>query len=299
MGRINLNLDAQRALRNLSQTNARLSQSVERISSGLRINRAADDAAGLSISERLRTEVRGLNQATRNGQDALSLIQTAEGALTEVHSILQRMRELGLQGINDTLNSVDREAIKSEVAALKNEIDRIAAATKFNQISLLRSATNIALDSPTLLFKIGHTTDATNEFLQLDPINATSVLIGSAGVAGAATLSIATGYLSAHSTVSDHARGTFTTLVSSVDKALDEISAYRAGFGAKANRLEYTLRSLQTSAENAAASESRIRDADVAAEVSTFVREQILQQAAVAVLSQANQAPSLILQLLR
>lgn len=290
MARINLNIDAQRALRNLGATNQSFGRSVERISSGLRINRAADDAAGLSLSERLRSEIKGLNQAVRNSQDALSLLQTGEGALAEVHSILQRMRELAVQGSNDTLNSIDRAAIESELDALKTEVDRIAQSTIFNNKDLLNG-------SNTFEFQIGSGTDTTFGVITVTPVSVTTSIIGSATVAGAANLSAAVNGVSTFTTAA--ARATFVTLISAIDDALNDVSTARGDFGAKVNRLDHTIRSLQISAENAAASESRIRDADIAAEVSTFVGQQILQQAAISILGQANQAPSLVLQLLR
>ncbi|MAG37451.1 MAG: flagellin FliC [Dehalococcoidia bacterium] len=291
MARINLNLDAQRALRNLGGINAKFGKSVERISSGLRINRAADDAAGLSISERLRSEIKGLNRAVLNSQDALSLLQTGEGALAEVQSILQRMRELAVQGSNDTLNSIDRGAIESELDTLKTEVDRISEATIFNSKKLLNG-------SNTFQFQIGTGTNTSFEVLQVNPVSTTTAIIGSGTVAGAATLSAAVVGLSSPAT-GGIARATFLTLIGSLDDALNDISTARSAFGAKVNRLDHTIRSLQVAAESAQASESRIRDADIAVEVSEFVAQQILQQAAISILGQANQAPALILQLLR
>ena len=289
MVRINLNLDAVRALRNLGNTNQAFGESVQRISSGLRINKAADDPAGLSVSERLRSQIRGLNQAVRNGQDALSLLQTGEGAMQEISTILQRMRELAVQGANDTLNSTDRAALESELDQLKSEVDRIANVTEFNDRKLLQG-------SNTFNFQIGATTDTTYGLLQLTPVSVTTAVIGSGTLSGATSLSASVGGVC---TIDAAARTTFLTLISSLDDAIDDVSTQRASFGARSNRLGNTINSLQLSAENAAASESRIRDADIAQETSNFVSQQILQQAAISILAQANQVPSLVLQLLR
>lgn len=287
--RINLNLESITAQRNLGITNQRFQQSVERISSGLRISRAADDAAGLTISEKLRAQFKGLDMAVQNSQDAISLIQTGEGALNEVHAMLQRMRELAVQGTNDTFNSIDRQSLKDELVQLRIGIDRIANVTQFNHKKLLQG-------SQTFQFHIGANTQTQYESLQITPISTTTEIIGSATVAGAATLSTAVTQVSTVDTV---ARVTFLTLVSSLDDAIEDINARRAELGAFQNRLEHTIRSLQVQSENTKASESRIRDADIAAEMGTFVKNQILQQSAIAIIAQANQVPTLVLQLLR
>ena len=187
--RINLNIESLAAQRNLGVTNLQFQKSVERISSGLRINRAADDAAGLTISEKLRAQFRGLDQAVRNSQDGISLIQTGEGALNEVHDLLQRMRELSVQGGNDTLNSIDRESLKDELTQLRIEIDRIANVTQFNNKKLLQG-------SQTFQFQIGANTETLFEALQVNPISTTTVIIGSATLAGAANLSTAVNQVS-------------------------------------------------------------------------------------------------------
>ena len=287
--RINLNLESITAQRNLGITNQRFQQSVERISSGLRISRAADDAAGLTVSEKLRAQFKGLDMAVRNSQDAISLLQTGEGALNEVHAMLQRMRELAVQGTNDTFNSIDRQSLKDELAQLRIEIDRIANVTQFNSKKLLQG-------SQTFQFHIGANTETLFESLQISPISTTTEVIGSATVAGASTLSLAVTQVSTADTA---ARVTFLTLVSSLDDAIEDINARRAELGAFQNRLEHTIRSLQVQSENTKASESRIRDADIAAEMGTFVKNQILQQSAIAIIAQANQVPTLVLQLLR
>lgn len=289
MARINLNLSAMTAQRNLSTTNRRFGTSVERISSGLRINRAGDDAAGLTISEKLRAQVRGLNQAARNSQDAISLIQTAEGSLNEIHALLQRMRELAVQGANDTLNSIDRDSIRDEVGQLQTEIDRIANVTQFNHMKLLNG-------SVTFDFQIGANTDTNYEQMAISPVSVTTAVIGSGSLSGATSLSASVGGVC---NLDGAARVTFLTLISSLDDAVEDVNRERAQFGAQQNRLEHTIEQLSVQAENTSASESRIRDADIAAEMSEFVRNQILQQAGVAILAQANQVPTLVLQLLR
>ena len=287
--RINLNIESLAAQRNLGVTNLQFQKSVERISSGLRINRAADDAAGLTISEKLRAQFKGLDQAVRNSQDGISLIQTGEGALNEVHDLLQRMRELSVQGGNDTLNSIDRESLKDELTQLRIEIDRIANVTQFNNKKLLQG-------SQTFQFQIGANTETLFEALQVNPISVTTVIIGSATLAGAANLSTAVNQVSSADTV---ARVTFLTLISALDDAIEDINRTRAQLGAQQNRLEHTIQSLQVQSENTKAAESRIRDADIASEMSEFVRNQILQQSAIAIIAQANQVPTLVLQLLR
>jgi flagellin len=256
--RINTNIEALNAQRNLSMTGVAFGKSVEKLSSGLRINRAADDAAGLAISEKLRAQVRGLNQAGRNSQDAISMVQTAEGALNEVHSMLQRVRELAVQYANGTNDSDSQASISAEVTQLQSAISDIAANTKFNGVSLLTGGTSVT-------FQTG-----------ADQGQTLSVTFGAIDTSAAS--------------VSD---------ISSVDTAIADISTLRGTFGAAQNRLEHTVASLAVASENLAASESRIRDLDVANEMVNFTKTQILQQAGVAILAQANQAPQSILSLLR
>lgn len=263
--RIQNNVEAFNAHRNVSDTSAKISKAMEKLSSGYRINRAADDAAGLAISEKLRSQVRGLAQSQRNAQDAVSLVQTAEGALTEVHSMLQRVRELTVQYKAGTLSSSDQNAIVSEVVQLTAEIERIGSSSKFNGISLLSS-------TGTITFQVG-ANDA-------ESISVATVSLGSS--ASVATLSLAS-----------------ATALASVDAAIAGVSSVRAGFGAVQNRLEYTLNNLATYQENLISSESRIRDVDMASEMVNFTKLQILQQAGTAMLAQANQAPQGVLSLLR
>ena len=272
--RINQNIEAVNAHRNLQLTSLQMSKSMERLSSGLRINRAADDAAGLAISEKLRGQVKGLNQAVRNAQDGISLIQTAEGALNETHSILQRMRELAVQGANDTLVTADRDAISSEISQLQAEIDRIAGTTQFNTQVLLNGGTTATSG---LSLQIG-----TN---QGQVINVTIATANSAAL-GVSSVSVASA-------------GAASTAISAIDAAIGTISTSRANLGAVQNRLEHTIANLGVASENLQASESRIRDVDMAQEMVDFTRAQILQQAGTAMLAQANTSPQSVLQLLR
>ncbi len=274
--RINTNIEALIAQRNLALTGTQLGRSVEKLSSGLRINRAADDAAGLAISEKLRAQVRGLNQASRNAQDAISMVQTAEGALNEVHAMLQRIRELAVQYNNGTNDSGSQAAIEAEVKELADAIGKVASQTKFNGVALLSGT------GTTVTFQVGandsETLDVT--FGGLDAgVSAVSAFIDSANISAVFSSGTAT--------------------ISAVDDAINYVSGMRGTFGAAQNRLEHTINSLNVAAENLAASESRIRDLDVAAEMVTFTKLQILQQAGTAILAQANQAPQSVLALLR
>lgn len=277
--RINTNIEALNAQRNLGATALSFGKSVEKLSSGLRINRAADDAAGLGISEKLRGQVRGLNQAMRNGQDGISLIQTGEGALNEVHSMLQRMRELAVQAVNGTLSQADRDSIGVEAQALGAEIDRISTSTKFNGVSLLSAAATISL-------QVG--------------ANATDVMTVTLSQVDVATLDSASAIANFSSaTAGDVTAAKATLAITQIDVALTTVSTARGKYGAAQNRLEHTIASLGVASENLASSESRIRDLDVAAEMVNFTKTQILQQAGTAILAQANSAPQSVLSLLR
>lgn len=268
---INHNMMSMNAHRQLSINNGYQGKSLEKLSSGYRINRAGDDAAGLSISEKMRGQIRGLNQASRNAQDGISMIQTAEGALTETHSILQRMRELAVQAANDTNVTVDRTAISDEISALSLEIDRIATTTEFNTKKLLDGT----LTSVTL--QIGANTDASFNF-SINNMNATTL--------GVNAIDVTTNTASLAS-------------ITSISTAVETVSAQRSALGASQNRLEHTISNLDNSAENLQAAESRIRDVDMAKEMMTYTKNNILIQAATAMLAQANQAPQGVLQLLR
>jgi flagellin len=266
--RIQNNVEAFNAHRQLTATSSKLAKSMERLASGYRINRAADDAAGLAISEQLRGQVRGLGQAQRNALDAVSMVQTAEASLVEVHSMLQRVRELAVQYKNGSLSTEDRNAIQSEVNQLASEIERIGADSEFNQIKLLNSSTS------RITFQVG------SEDGQV--IGVSSISLGA--VIGTAAYSLS-------------AAGTGD--ISEIDAAIVAVSTQRATFGAVQNRLEHTLSNLATYEENLTASESRIRDVDMAKEMATFTKWQILQQAGTAMLAQANQTNQAVLELLR
>lgn len=271
---INTNVSALNAYRNLSSTQNDLSKSLEKLSSGLRINRAADDAAGLAISEGLRSQVNGLNVAARNAQDGISVIQTAEGALTEVHSILQRVRDLAVQAGNDSNNADSRTAIKTEIDALADELTRVAASTNFNGIKLL-DGTNASLT-----FQVGAGATAAE-----DQIAVTLTDFSDLG-ADIKALTV------------DTAANALTT-IAAIDTEITAVSTARAGYGAAQNRFESTINSLNVSSENLAAAESRIRDTDMAAEMVKYTAANILSQAGTAMLAQANQSNQGVLQLLR
>ena len=273
--RINNNLMAMNAHRQLGITNNSSSRSMEKLSSGYRINRAGDDAAGLSISEKMRAQVRGLNTASRNAQDAISLIQTAEGALNETHSILQRMRELAVQAANDTNVSDDRKAVADELGTLVAEINRISDSTTFNEKKLLNG-------------DLATTIGAANFQIGADSGVSMSLTIAQMGSTALAITALA---------VSTHALA--TAAIGTIDTAIKTVSAERSKLGANQNRLEHTIKNLDNASENIQASESRIRDVDIAKEMMEFTKNNILQQAAQAMLAQANQAPQGVLQLLR
>jgi flagellin len=268
--RIQNNVEAFNAHRNLSGTEGMLAKSMERLSSGFRINRAADDAAGLAISERLRGQIGGLEQSQRNVQDAVSLVQTAEGSLTEVHAMLQRVRELAVQYKNGSLSSADRVAIQSEVYQLASEIERIGSSAEFNGTKLLNS-------SQTISFQVGSMDGQT--------ITVSTISLG------ASTSGVGVSFYALSATSN--------TDISEIDAAIDNVSATRAQFGAVQNRLEYTLQNAAIYQENLTASESRIRDVDMAAEMVQFTKLQILQQAGTSMLAQANQSSQGVLSLLR
>lgn len=276
---INTNVAALNSYRNLSNTQNDLSKSLEKLSSGLRINRAADDAAGLSISEGLRSQVNGLNVAARNAQDGISVIQTAEGALTEVHSILQRMRDLAVQGGNDSNSPEARTAIETEAGELSKELHRITESIQFNGIDLLKGGN--------LTFQVGANGDANNAITVTLADVATSVgtLASADGTAVGAGFAVDT-------------NGAAQTTIGAIDTAITAISTSRANLGAVQNRFESTINSLNVSAENLAAAESRIRDTDMASEMVNYTRANILSQAGTAMLAQANQSNQGVLQLL-
>jgi flagellin len=287
--RINYNFESISAQRNLSQTQSSFFKAIEQLSSGMRINKAADDAAGLAVSEKLKNQVRGLNQAQRNAQDAISLMQVAEGALNETHNLLARMRELSIQSANDTLTDPDRKHLQAEMDQLLAEVDRIASSSQFNGKSLL---VGTSASQTSLVFHIGaNTGDEVSVSLSALDARAVGLSVSALGSSGYATT---LGQLSSLSfqTSANAAIGTLDTAIESVSKS-------RALLGAVQNRMNSAVASLGVSAENTGAANSRIRDADVAQSVSEMVRTQILQQSTMAVLAQANQAPQMALQLLK
>jgi flagellin len=264
--RVNTNVEAFNAHRNLSATATGLSKSMEKLSSGLRINRAADDAAGLAISEGMRAQIRGTAQASRNAQDGISLVQTAEGALNEMHSILQRVRELAIQFSNGTLSTSDQAKVTAEVAQLTAELVRIRDSSTFNGIALFGAASNVTV---TIQVGANQNVDSANN---TNRVGVTLVGLSFASV---------------------------SMDVSQIDTAISSVSNIRSSLGAVQNRLEHAVANLGVNEENLSAAESRIRDVDVAQEMVNFTRLQILSQSGTAMLAQANQAPQSVLSLLR
>ena len=275
---INHNMNAMNAHRNMGINNNSAAKAMEKLSSGLRINRAGDDAAGLAISEKMRGQIRGLDQASRNAQDGISLIQTAEGALNETTNILQRMRELSVQAANDTNAQSDREAIKTELTALSEEISRIADTTKFNGKDIMNSAAS----GTTLNIQVGANS---GEAITIELANMKASQLG---VTKAKVSAVGTG-----------GTAQANELTTAIDNALVTVSTQRAKFGALQNRLEHTIKNVDNTSENLQSAESRIRDVDMAKEMMNFSKNNILNQAAQAMLSQANQQPQNVLQLLR
>jgi len=273
--RINHNIAALNTYRQLTANNVMQQKSLAKLSSGLRINSAADDAAGLAISEKMRGQIRGLEMASKNAQDGISLIQTAEGALNETHAILQRMRELAVQSANDTNTDADRAELQKEVDQLITEIDRIANNTEFNTKKLLDGS--LSGSGNGLMFHIGANS---GQSIELNIAKMTAAGLGVSGL----TISSQSG--------ADDA-------ITIINNAIETVSAERSKLGAYQNRLEHTINNLGTASENLIAAESRIRDVDMAKEMMEFTKTNILSQAAQAMLAQANQLPQGVLQLLR
>ena len=371
--RINQNIDAVNSYRNLSVTQGQMSKSLEKLSSGFRINRAADDAAGLAISEGLRSQIGGLKVAVRNTQDGVSVVQTAEGALTETHSILQRMRDLAVQSSNDSNDTNSRAAINAEATALKDELTRIADKTTFNNVKLLdgnftgkefqvgyaagdtitvdiqaagasaatstwangaatataaaatftqngvvvtTAALTASTDANNIATQLNNDSNFSSSFTASVDDNGGLVVQSNTGLAGAITVG---GGLNAAGTnaaagaggggfsavnlgVSGVNLGTqagASAAITAIDTAIESVSTARANLGALQNRFEHTINNLNVTSENLSASESRIRDTDMAQEMMAFTRSQILSQAGTAMLAQANQAPQSVLSLLR
>lgn len=321
---INQNIMAMNSYRNLSLTQSNLGKSLEKLSSGFRINRAADDSSGLAISEGLRSQVRGNKQAVKNAQDGISVVQTAEGALNEVHDMLQRLRELAVKGANDTNDAQSRAYVEQEMAQLKEEILRVGASTNFDGRKLLwdgkeikdqtagAGALNIEADKAQsgwwdgakgaggqgkgiLQFQVGaNGSKAVDDIdVQLTDIASTIKLgkydrTGTLPAAGGGT---ATQVLTTHEK--------FQEEIGNIDTAIASISKLRSDFGSVQNRFEHTINNLNVAVENLSASEARIRDTDMASEMMQFTRGQILQQAGTSMLAQANQVPQTVLSLLR
>ena len=272
------NMTALNANRQLGITNTNLSKSTEKLSSGYRINRASDDAAGLSISEKMRGQIRGLKQASTNAQDGQSLIQTAEGAMNEIHSVLQRMRELTVQAKNDTYLQEDRAKIKTEVDQLQSEITRIATQTQFNKMNLLTGSYK------SMQFQVGAND---NQVIHLSISRLTASALGVEGIASA----IGNNTVSKGSIIGDQ--------LSIIEAAITKVSTARSNLGAISNRLDHTIANADNMAENLQSSESKIRDVNIASEMVSYSSMSILQQAGQSMLSHANQATQGVLSLLQ
>jgi flagellin len=280
--RINNNIAAYNSYRNLTSTGVNLGKSLEKLSSGYRINRAADDAAGLVISQKLRAEITGLKTAVRNVQDGISVVQTAEGALTEVHSMLTRMRELAVQASNTGANDATAvAAAQAEVDALVTEIDHISAETQFAGINLLDGTFGVAAGGSTGQFQVSAAAGDTVT-VDIAGTDSTTLTVNTVITGGAADLATDP-----------------SGAINAIDAAIQTVSVTRGSLGATQNRFESMINNLQVAVENLTASESRIRDADMAQEMITFTKNQILQQAGTAMLAQANQVPQSILRLLQ
>jgi flagellin len=271
--RVNTNIASLNAQRNLSISTGKLNRSLDRLSSGLRITRASDDAAGLAISERFRAEIRSLAQAERNANDGVSLLQIAEGALNETSGILIRLRELAVQSANGTLGQGERDALNDEFQAQIDEIDRIAAVTEFNGTQFLNTT------GTSITFQIG-ADNSSNDQITVTGVNATASGVGIASL----DISSLSGAQSALATITS---------------AINQVASLRGQFGAAQNRLESAIRSIQIAIENTSAAESRIRDVDVAAETAELTKNQVLQAAGISVLAQANVSTQSVLQLLQ
>lgn len=276
--RINTNIAAMNTYSRLTAANTAKANSLAKLSSGSRINKAGDDAAGLAISEKMKSQIGGLTQAKRNAQDGISLVQTAEGALNESHSILERMRDLVVQGANDTLTSTDRDSINKELTALHDELTRIASTTEFNTKNLLNTKNN------SFTFQIG--------------ANETQTLEVTIGQMDGSTL---LGTSAAKFVIDSKASNVRKKggMISKIDKAISTVSDQRAALGAVQNRLEHTINNLTATNENLSDANSRIRDVDMAEEMMTFTKSNILSQAATSMLAQANAMPNSVLNLLQ
>jgi flagellin len=281
---INTNNISMNAQRNLNMSQSSLATSMQRLSSGLRVNSAKDDAAGLAIAERMNTQVRGMNVAIRNANDGISLAQTADGALASVSDALQRMRELAVQARNSTNSPSDKDSLNQEYAQLGSEIQRVLGGTTFN------GATILGAGATTLTFQVGANVTA-NDSITISTINMAASDVAIINVAGTTGLSTQIGSLATD--------GSLVTTITALDAAIDDINSKRAVFGASQNRFSAVITNLQSSVENQSAARSRIMDADFASETAAMSRAQILQQAGTAMVAQANQIPQQVLKLLQ
>jgi flagellin len=275
---VNTNLAALNAYQNLSKTQDAMNQSMQRLSSGFRINSAADDAAGLAISTGMGSQISGMTQAVRNTQDGISVIQTASGALTETTAILQRMRDLAVQAANDSNDSTSRSDISTEVTQLTAELTRIAGSTKFNGINLLDGS---ASGTSALSFQVGADSASGTNAIKVD--------LGSASVSAVANALSAVSYSTASGA---------QAAISAIDTQIQYVSTAQANLGAYQNRFQHTINNLNTAIQNTTAAQSRIRDTDMAQEMTTFSKSQVLVQAGTAMLAQANSSSQSILKLL-
>ena len=289
--------------RQLGITNGNLQKSTEKLSSGYRINRAGDDAAGLSISEKMRGQIRGLNQASTNAQDGISMIQTAEGAMNELHSVVQRMRELTVQAANDTNVAEDRMAIQSEIKQLSEEIDRIAQSTEFNTMKLLNGDYSEDGERGKLTLQVGANNSSTDVLDDGDQVIKFSLNAMTTGVIGGETGTVSALFML---TIDDATGFEDADIAASIaadldilDEALKYVSDERSKLGAIQNRLEHTIANTDNTAENLQAAESRIRDVDMAEQMVDYSKDTILQQAAQSMLAQANQQTQGVLALLQ
>ena len=272
--RINNNIPALNAHRLLTRNNSKVAKTLERLSSGKRINRASDDAAGLAISEKMRAQVKGLKAASRNSLDGISLVQTAEGAMNEIHAMLQRMRELSVQASNETYNTEDLQTIQNEVNQLLEEINNIASGTSFNENKLIDGSLAGSGTTGGIVFQIGANAGETIRVF-VDDLQASALGVSALDLVNSPSAGIGL-----------------------IDTAITTVSEVRSTLGAVQNRLEHTIANLDNTAENLTAALSRIEDVDMALEMSEFTKLNILSQAGTAMLAQANQIPQMVLQLL-
>jgi flagellin len=286
MSVINTNVKSLVAQNALTVNNRSLSKAMEQLSTGKRINTAADDAAGLAIGNKMTAQVRGLNQAVRNANDSISMIQTAEGATQEITNMLQRMRELAVQSANDTNTDTDRGSLDAEFEQLSEEINRIAESTQFNTKNVL-AGTSGGGSTQTMTFHVGANASQTIEVEFLNMTTASGATLSSvAWASGSTSFNIAT-------------QSAANSAITTIDDAIEDVDAFRADLGAKINRLTYAADNLTNVSQNTSASRSRILDADYAQATTELARTQIIQQAATAMLAQANQQPQSVLSLLR